>query len=187
MQLLRPAAAFLAALTLFGLAAPAVAGPAPPITSRFVRLNENAQCREIPLGDEEVGDEVGKRCPGLGPVRIWIWYFDGVRMRIGFGRVGNLTGMFSAERNEAWPFEFRGRMVRGQFTPFAVIARLVPAGDPNPATDLVVWRLTPEGTSCIVGRIPPGPNQNVRAHQAADRAVSAADTPCEAEPEPIAE
>ena len=184
MRPLSLAAACLAAATTLVLAAPAFAGPAPPISSRFVRLNETGQCREIPLGQEEVGDEVGKRCPGLGPVRIWLWYFDGVRLRIGFGRVGNLNGMFDATRNDAWPYEFRGRVVGGRFTPFAVIARVRPAGDPQQATDLVVWRLTADGMSCIVDRIPPMANQNVRARASADRSLDP-NMGCEAEPEPI--
>jgi hypothetical protein len=172
------------AFALLAVTAASAAPAASPAVSRFQTVNERT-CHEIDLGQgEEVGDELGKWCAGLGGRRIWIWYFDAVRVRLGFGRVGNLNGMFDADRNEAWPYEWRGRMVGRRFEPFAVIARVRPAGDQQPATDLVVWRLTNDGMSCIIDRIPPAPNQNQRARASADRILTG-DPSCEAPPDRI--
>ena len=179
---MKPALIVLFAALVALTAASASGAPATAISSRFTRIVES-RCPEIsqPGPADEVGDELGKRCPGLGANAIWIYYFDSSRMRLGFGRRGNINGMFGPERDEAWPFEWRGRVVAGRFTPFAVIARVRPAGDPGPTTELAVWKLTADGASCIIGHFGPGPRQNEQARAAADRALTGA--ACEAPPD----
>lgn len=158
----------LATAALGMTAAVAQAGPPSDPESRYTQLHE-ARCVELRQAPgEEVGDELGKRCAGLGGIPVWIYYFDSTRLRIGFGRVGNVSGTFATDRRRGWPLEWRGHTVAGRFTPQAVIMRLRPPGDETPRTELVVWRLTPDGASCIVAHVPASPNQNARARAAAD-------------------
>jgi hypothetical protein len=77
-------------------------------------------------------------------------------------------------------------VVHGQFVPFAVIARLRQSGDHASSGELVVFKLTDNGMSCIVHHEGAGPAQNARARAAADRILTGG-APCEADPEPIAD
>lgn len=67
--------------------------------------------------------------------------------------------------------EWRGDTPAGGFAPTALIVRQTVMEDPDPnvpeVSYLVVARLAPR--PCVVIRIPPGPGQNRRARQAADR------------------
>jgi hypothetical protein len=171
----------LGALALAAVAGPgqAAAQPGEP-QSRYTRF-QPSQCRDqAPPNQQEVGDELTLRCPGVGGVPVWIHYQDSNRLYVGFGRVANVTGTFAVDRRETWPMEWRGRTVRGRFTPHAVIIRLRTAGAETASTDLVVWRITPDGLSCIVNRIGAGPDQNRLARDSADRVRA-----CESPPERI--
>lgn len=162
-----------AVIALVAVAAAAMAGPTASqpsgAQSRYIRF-QPAQCRDqAPPNQQEIGDELTLRCPGVGGVPVWIHYQDSSRLYVGFGRVANASGAFAVDRRETWPMEWRGRMVRGRFTPHAVIVRLRTAGAETASTDLVVWRFTPDGASCVVDRIGAGPDQNIRARGSADR------------------
>jgi hypothetical protein len=67
--------------------------------------------------------------------------------------------------------EWRGDTPGGTFAPRALIVRQTVMEDPDPEVPevsyLVVARLAPE--PCVVARVRPGPDQNDRARQAADR------------------
>jgi hypothetical protein len=67
--------------------------------------------------------------------------------------------------------EWRGKSRAGGFTPTALIVRQSAVEDPDPdipeVSYLVVARLAPN--PCVVARVPPGPDQNVRARELADR------------------
>lgn len=75
--------------------------------------------------------------------------------------------------------EWRGDAPAGGFAPAALIVRQTVMEDPDPnvpeVSYLVVARLTPR--PCVVGRVPPGPEQNQRA-----RALADADRPCASAP-----
>lgn len=154
------------------VAGPALAAPQTAPSSQLVKLNED-RCVEVSPETEEVGDSLFKRCIGPANTPIWVLYLDGTRLRLGFGRAANFSGMFDADRDPAWPLEWRGRGVGRAFKPYAVIVRLRAPGE-RPS-HLVVFKLTPDGASCIVGNVAPGPNQNLDARRLAD-----ANAPCEA-------
>jgi hypothetical protein len=176
--MIRPA---LALFIAFALALPALAQAAPE--SRYTHYDQR-RCAELhpAAAGEEVGDEVGFRCPGLSGVPMWVYYFDSTRLHLGFGRVGNITGTFATDLDDRhWPMEWRGQMRGGRFTPYAVIVRLRQPDRAAPS-QLVVWKLTEDGASCVVARIDAGPRQNVMARAAADGLPSRR-TPCESEPD----
>lgn len=156
-------------------ATPAIARPS-PATSRLTVLNESRCLEAGPNQADEVGDELFKRCPIDGLPTVWLLYLDGVRLRLGFGATPTASGMFDADRDPAWPIEWRGRGAGRAFKPYAVILRLRAPGE-RPS-HLVVFRLRADGTSCIVGSVAPGPNQNLAA-----RALADGNGPCEAEPD----
>lgn len=154
------------------VSAPAFARPgeAAPV-SRFTRLSERLCTGFGEPPSPESGDVLAERCPGIGTDRVWLLFAEGMYLRVGFGRVGNVSGMFDAERSDTWPIEWRGVMRGGRFRPFATIMRLRP---PHQTTggDLIVFHLTDNGGSCIVARVPPGPGQNLAARAQADRLLS---------------
>lgn len=123
-------------------AAPHGAGSA---DSRYTRLDD---CRVVAHG--RAGEDwVSHRCKGYGGVPVWITYTDSARAGFGFGPKQNVSGMYGADRDPAWPLEWRGRPAGTSFRPFAMILRVrVPAETTNL---LVVYGLKPDGTSCVVG------------------------------------
>jgi hypothetical protein len=116
----------------------------------------DAQCttpirdRRLLVGETVGEDWVSHRCSGLGAVPVWLTYTDSTRAGFGFGAKRNVSGIFSAQRREAWPLEWRGLNASRSFQPFAVILRVRAPGDES-ASFLVVYRLRPDGASCIVG------------------------------------
>ena len=150
LALMRPISTlFLAAV----FAAPSVAQSNPSQiapSSRYTRLGD---CSEIFSGmpDHDTGV---LRCEGLGELPVWWSFAEGARDYLGFGAKPNTSGIYGPERNEAWAIEWRGVERHGHFEPFAVIVRMTfPRTDS--ATDdrsfLFVYRLRPDGTSCVVG------------------------------------
>ena len=115
-------------------------------TSRYTKLTD---CKIVEQGADEE-DWLIHQCKGLGPIPVWIAYSDGNKAYVGFGHRRNVTGWFGIDRNEKWPIEWRGRVQGGYFKPFAVIIRM-PEMDAGSGSDLVVYRLRPDGASCIVG------------------------------------
>lgn len=152
-------------------AASAEAAPGGGPVSRYTRLSDSS-CTAFGTPPAEESVEIfGERCPGLGQHRVWLLYGEGMYLRVGFGRISNVSGMFNAERPQNWPIEWRGAMRGGRFVPYAVILRL---RQPHQSTggDLVVFQLIGDGGSCIIARIPPGPRQNSLARTNADRLLT---------------
>jgi hypothetical protein len=116
------------------------------MASRYTRLSD---CRQLAHGAEGE-DWVSHRCRGLGSVPVWLTYTDSTRAGFGFGAKHNVSGMFNAQRDEAWPLEWRGLNTGRSFQPFAVILRVRAPSDAS-GSFLVIYRLRPDGTSCIVG------------------------------------
>jgi hypothetical protein len=137
------------AALILGLSLAGVAHAAPAqIESRYAPLE---LCRAIYPRSQEGGD----RCRGYGGMPAWLMYMDANVSMLGFGRRENLsTGEFGLTRGANWPLEWRGVVARGVFKPFAVILRTRPPEgvELKAASDLVVFRLLPDGTSCIVGQ-----------------------------------
>ncbi len=146
-----PRAFAVLAATLWTAQASAPAAGPPAIESRYTRLRN---CRELEHGNVDKGEDwLRQRCQGYGAVSIWLRYADSARVYVGFGTKPNETGdMFSVERDDAWPVEWRGVQVNGSFEPFAAILRMrVPAAAGGTTPKLIVFRLRPDGTSCTVG------------------------------------
>ena len=111
------------------------------------------RCNEVFSGmpDHDVGV---LRCEGLDQLPVWWRFAEGSRVYLGFGAKPNTSGIYGTERDETWPIEWRGVEQRGNFEPFAVIVRMTfPVS--GFATDhrsyLFVYRLRPDGTSCVIG------------------------------------
>lgn len=117
-----------------------------PIESRYTHLSA---CQVLEQGGAGE-DWVSHRCQGYGSIPVWLHYTDSARAWVGFGAKRNVSGMFSAHRDETWPLEWRGLATGGSFEPFAVILR-VRSADGAPGSHLVVYRLRDDGSACIIG------------------------------------
>ena len=145
------------------------ASPQPAITSRYTKVKS---CRLWAAGDVQAhayDDWITHRCAGLPGQPIWIHYDEGTRMQIGFGPRPNFSGMFETDRNKNWPIEWRGRVVKGRFVPIAAIVRIRARFDDTKASDLAVYHLLGNGTSCV---FPTGISTNVEARKIADATPS---------------
>jgi hypothetical protein len=163
-------------LSLFALAlaAPDLSQTGPvSISSRYTKLDH---CTEIAHGDVEQGEDwVQHKCQGYGGVPVWLQFMDSNKGFIGFGRRTNVIGWFGISRDNRLPIEWRGRISAGKFEPFAIIIRMPQLIDEP--TRLEVFRLRPDGTSCIIGETA----SNIDARAIADASLTRFH--CTAEPE----
>ena len=149
-------------------AVPADAKPSEP-TSRYTKAG---QCREMASGDVDRGEDwVYVRCAGMGGISVWYVCQDSARCRYGFGRKANLSsGMFGVDGDANWPIEWRGRMVGKRFEPFAVIMRGRWYGsEKEEGSSLTVFRLRPDGMSCVV-------EDDVKSNEVARKLADAAES-----------
>jgi hypothetical protein len=149
----------------------ASASQPPAITSRYTKATS---CRQWAAGNVQEhpdADWITYRCAGLPGQAVWIHYVEGTRMQVGFGARPNFSGMFESDRNDEWPIEWRGRVVKGRFVPSAAIVRIRGRFDDTGASDLVVYHLLDDGTSCVISR---AISTNAEARKIAD-AVSSKD------------
>jgi hypothetical protein len=167
MMLPRLLPCILAAAVIF--AAPAEAKPSGP-TSRYTKFDGCHMIDHAQLGE----DWVLHKCKGLGGIPVWLLFTDSAYGHVGFGAKANVSGIYGAHRDDRrWPIEWRGRVRNGKFQPLAVIIRMDrPAGayeGPAP-NELIVFRLRPDGTSCVIAETK-GSNEDARkiADSAIDR------------------
>ena len=147
----------------------------PGHVSQYAKLT---RCRVVAQGEVGRGEDWGLlRCAGLGGIPAWYLCQDSARCKLGFGARPNLSVVFEATSFLSWPIEWRGRLRQGRVEQFAVIVRGRWAGAEGNATKLFVYRLRPDGTSCLVGEA----TTNLAARRIADRAAN--DYRCEREPE----
>ena len=160
------------------LAAAAVAAPAPAEAApRPASRNSGwSQCRDVerPAAGE---DWVYARCAGVSGIPLWYVCSDSARCRYGFGAKANVSGLFGTGPRKASPIEWRGIVQRGRFRPFAAIIRTTSPLPETKASRLTVYRLRPDGRSCIVGEAA----TNAAARRIADRARTG--YRCRVEPE----
>lgn len=124
--------------------------PAAPTHARFASAHTRLEpCRRI--GASTSPDWMAYRCRGWGRVPAWLAYTDSTKAHLGFGARENVSGVFGIDGVRATPVEWRGVRRGGGLRPFAVIARLRSPLDQPRGGRFVVWRLRPDGTSCIVG------------------------------------
>lgn len=124
------------------------AAPQPEPVSRYTQLSACARWASGTLGH----DWIEHRCAGYQSKAVWIRFLEGTRMQLGFGPKPNFSGIFETKRNDKWPIEWRGRLINGRFVPGAAIIRIRGRFDESGASDLVVYHLLEDGTSCLVPR-----------------------------------
>lgn len=159
---------------LFSAAAWLSAGPATSAetTSRYTRVGP---CREV--GHSVEPDWILKKCGGYRGQSVWIAYTDSTKARVGFGPKQNVSGIFGIEGVETTLLEWRGSLKGESFEPFAVIARIGrPFGERK--SFLVVYRLRPDGTSCILRA---AESSNAKALEIADASLT--NYACEEQPD----
>ena len=164
-----PFAAALAsvAMTISAVGAAAEAKPSEP-TSRYTKVS---QCREMASGDVGAGEDwIYMRCAGWGDIPLWYVCMDSARCEYGFGRKANLSsGTYGVDGDPSWPIEWRGRSNGKRFEPFAVIMRGRGYGlEVEDGSSLTVFRLRPDGMSCVVG-------DNIKSNEEARKIADAAE------------
>jgi hypothetical protein len=156
--------------------APRTTAPAagePEERFRYTRLNG---CRLIRSAPEE-GGFFEHECPGEGSYQLRHVESDLRENLIVLAPGGGehslelpalAAGAFSSTGDTV---EWRGESGPAGFVPTALIVRQSAVEDPDPQVPevsyLVVARLSP--IPCVIARVPPGPDQNARAREAADR------------------
>jgi hypothetical protein len=118
------------------------------ITSRYTKLSS---CRLWKAGEVSKGpsEDWGiLRCRGLDGYPVWMGIQEGTHMNLGFGKRPSFSGMFETNRNDDWPIEWRGRVVKGRFVPSAAIVRIRARFDDSGASDLAVFHMLDDGISC---------------------------------------
>lgn len=157
----------------------------PEEQSRYTQLTGCALTRSAP---EEAGF-FEHECPGEGGYRLRHTESD-LRENLVVLAPGSgehslelpalAAGAFSSIGDTV---EWLGESGADGFVPTALIVRQSAVEDPDPnvpeVSYLVVARLTP--VPCAIARVPPGPDQNVRARAAADRGGKCLSTPARAE------
>lgn len=122
------------------------------ISSQYTRIDPHS-CTFLEDGARLEQDWVRYRCDGAGGIPIWLFYTDGVRLRLSFGpERGDDLPIFSADREPTWPVEWRG-VQSGTFTPYAAIVRTRPPFqfDGDRSTQLSVFRVWRDRPACFVG------------------------------------
>ena len=164
--------------------APIADAAKPEDRSRYTRLTGCTLTRSAP---EEAGF-FEHECPGEGGYRLRHVEADLRENLVVLAPGGGehslelpalAAGAFSSTGDTV---EWRGESGADGFVPAALIVRQSAVEDPDPnipeVSYLVVARLAP--TPCVVARVPPGPDQNVRAREAADRGGECLATPARA-------
>jgi len=144
------------------------------ITSRYTPLTD---CSDFDSGDLDQGEDwVLNRCLGVDGIPVWLLFTDSARAHVGFGRVANFTGTFDIDRDDAWLIEWRGHLQGDRFEPFAAIIRMPLLESED--SELVVFRLRSDGTSCVIGSTSAS---NEKARRTADGALNSFE--CAREPQ----
>lgn len=132
-------------------------------------LQSDLKCRVVPPKNETENDldYVLHECSSKKFPTYWLFFMDSARSRVGFGKIPNFASGIGNLRQEFGPVEWGGEMVNGKFNPVVAITRVhfdnfntEPPSDDN---NLSVFRLLPNGTSCIVGIVGHMGKQNEKA------------------------
>lgn len=143
--MLRPAAlAFLLALT-------ATTVQAQGVGVRYSSIGPKA-CALHDTGEPRGEDWILYRCAGVAGIAVWVLYTDSVRMQLAFGPQ-ELPGYvpFNADRDDAWPVEWRTR--KGAKTPYAAVVRMRRPGETT-GSELAVYRIARNRPTCFLGTAP---------------------------------
>lgn len=142
-----------------------------------------AECHEAESGNTDDGqDYLFKRCAGIGKTSTWILYQEGTRMSVGFGSNPHVAAEgLETGRDANWPVQWGGMIRKAVFVPAVAIARFIRLGESKDT--LLVFRLLPNGSSCLVGDVPAGPSQSAKAKAIAEKAMTK--WKCLSEPVPV--
>lgn len=148
-------------------------------------LHKQLSCAEFKTPKANEGDFVVHKCGVKGFPPMWLMYQDSARAKFGFGAKPNFSSGTGSLKQTAGPIEWGGTVVKGQFEPSVVIARLYfddfSSEPAKPDTTLQIFRLLAGGTSCLVGDVGHVPDQNAKARSIATRSIKA--WKCLGEPE----
>jgi hypothetical protein len=136
------------------------------VESRFTSIGPH-DCTEVANGGEEE-DWITHRCDGPEGRTVYLHFTDSVRLSLGFDDPANAVGMFSARRNDAWPMEWRGRVLNGRFIAHAAIARMFgPFEDASEVSRSHLVVISLRGPACMIGEAS-GARANEQARRLAD-------------------
>ena len=135
-------------------------------------------CKELKAGDPDKGEDyILKACDSAPEATTFILYNEGTRMSVGFGSKPHAALRYvETERKGNPPIQWGS--VDGSKADVA-IARFRPLGSEKDS--LFVFRLLPDGMSCVVGEVGAVKNQNEAAQKLAVAALK--DWKCLGEPE----
>ena len=134
------------------------------------RSEKTLACAEYRSSDPNTneGDFIARKCTSKFGLPMWELVQEGVRFSFGFGTVENTPQMAAGDANGA--VEWWGVVKDRKFVPRTVIKRFTFSdyGEPEKrTTELVVFRLTADGTSCVIGMPKAGKGDNGRARKIA--------------------
>ncbi len=145
-----------------------------------VQKFQQGDCRDVKSGNVDQGEDyIFRKCATFADTSTWVLYQEGTRMNVGFGKAPHtsLSGA-DAERSN-WPFVWGGEKKGNDFSPLVVIARFTLAGEEPKTEHLIVFRLLPNGMSCVVGDV----RKNKEAQDLATAAMK--QWTCLSEPTPL--
>jgi hypothetical protein len=127
------------------------------------------QCREFKSGNVYAGqDFIFRRCEGAA--LHWLLYQEGTRLSVGFGTEPHVSLQGLSTERGNWPLQWGGTISKGRFAPLVAIIRFRKAEETK--STLFVFRLLPNGSSCVVGEVAAGSDQSAKAKQLAERAMT---------------
>ncbi len=138
----------------------------------FVESN----CVEDIKPAEGEGDSVLYKCTSKFGPPMWRVFYEGTRSAYGFGQVQNFANYLLTTRRGNWPVEWGGVMQGNKFVARVAIARFnfSEEGATANKSALMVFRLLPDGTSCVLTGSQTGAGENLVARAMAQNPK----TPC---------
>ena len=138
-------------------------------------LQKDLPCVEFAKPTENEGDFVLHKCGVKNFPPLWLLFQDSARAKFGFGARPNFSSGTGSLRQTAGPVEWGGVTVKGKFEPVVVIARLhfedFSSEPPKQDSSLQIFRLLPNGTSCLMGNVGHVANQTMKAKALAVKAM----------------
>jgi hypothetical protein len=127
-----------------------------------------------PNTDDTCADHVPYASKSKFGATEYLTYFEGVRFGIGFGTKPNQATMFLNGAQHPGQYDWGGKEENGKFTPQYLVKRYYAYdGEPSPkkVTFLAIFRLLPNGKSCLVytGKRVISKNAEARAWAEKDR------------------
>jgi hypothetical protein len=168
-------------------ASPAPTASASAAPARVSQYTSLANCKLIEESSEGEGDYSLHACPGLAGYGLklseddlrqdlWVQLPGGGEESLALSEVTKSGGFSRIGDNVEW----RGKEEGGQFRPDALIVRYFVVENPDTPEKETSYLLAVSlagAKPCVTGKLQPGPDQNERARQAADREMTCLPAP----------